>query len=74
MDVCWNDELQWLFCGFQFIYPMPRNDGFEFILMQFDGKDVQFTPLAMYQVQRALQKMQLQPQNQVEKGSVCVNK
>ena len=53
---------------------MPRNDGFEFILMQFDGKDVQFTPLAMYQVQRALQKMQLQPQNQVEKGSVCVNK
>ena len=56
MDVCWNDELQWLFCGFQFIYPMPRNDGFEFILMQFDGKDVQFTPLAMYQVQRALQK------------------
>lgn len=33
-----------------FIYPLPRDDGHEFILMQFDGKDVQFTPLAMYQM------------------------
>ncbi|KAK7100243.1 ATP synthase mitochondrial F1 complex assembly factor 1-like [Littorina saxatilis] len=33
-----------------FIFPLPRDDGFEFILMQFDGKDVQFTPLAMYQI------------------------
>ncbi|KAL8561746.1 hypothetical protein ACOMHN_026029 [Nucella lapillus] len=33
-----------------FIYPLPRDDGHEFILMQFDGKEVQFTPLAMYQM------------------------
>ncbi|XP_076441385.1 ATP synthase mitochondrial F1 complex assembly factor 1-like [Babylonia areolata] len=33
-----------------FIFPLPRDDGHEFILMQFDGKDVQFTPLAMYQM------------------------
>lgn len=33
-----------------FIFPLPRNDGFEFVLMQFDGKDVQFTSLAMYQI------------------------
>lgn len=33
-----------------FIVPLPHDDGFEFILMQFDGKDVQFTPLTMYQI------------------------
>ncbi|KAK7504085.1 hypothetical protein BaRGS_00004817 [Batillaria attramentaria] len=33
-----------------FVFPLPRNDGFEFMLMQFDGKDVQFTSLAMYQI------------------------
>ncbi|XP_061166231.1 ATP synthase mitochondrial F1 complex assembly factor 1-like [Saccostrea echinata] len=32
-----------------FIYPLPRNDGYEFILSQFDGSVIYFTPLAVYQ-------------------------
>ncbi|XP_062589108.1 ATP synthase mitochondrial F1 complex assembly factor 1-like, partial [Saccostrea cucullata] len=32
-----------------FIYPLPRNDGYEFILSQFDGNVIYFTPLAVYQ-------------------------
>jgi len=35
-----------------FVYPIPRNDGFEFILCQFDRNDVYFTPLSMFQVVR----------------------
>ncbi|XP_033737749.1 ATP synthase mitochondrial F1 complex assembly factor 1-like [Pecten maximus] len=35
-----------------FVYPLPRQDGFEFILSQFSGKDVYFTPLIMYQTQK----------------------
>lgn len=35
-----------------FVYPLPRQDGFEFILSQFNGKDVYFTPLIMYQTQK----------------------
>ncbi|KAK3602388.1 hypothetical protein CHS0354_026276 [Potamilus streckersoni] len=33
-----------------FIFPIPRNDGYEFILCQFYGKDVYFTPLGMFQL------------------------
>lgn len=32
-----------------FIYPLRRNDGYEFIFAQFNGKDIYFTPLQMYQ-------------------------
>nr|XP_022286943.1 ATP synthase mitochondrial F1 complex assembly factor 1-like [Crassostrea virginica] len=32
-----------------FIYPLPRDDGYEFILSQFDGNVIYFTPLAVYQ-------------------------
>nr|KAG5711712.1 hypothetical protein BaRGS_023476 [Batillaria attramentaria] len=39
-----------VFAVLKFVFPLPRNDGFEFMLMQFDGKDVQFTSLAMYQI------------------------
>lgn len=35
-----------------FVFPIPRDDGFEFILCQFDRNDVYFTPLAMFQVVR----------------------
>ncbi|OWF46326.1 ATP synthase mitochondrial F1 complex assembly factor 1-like [Mizuhopecten yessoensis] len=35
-----------------FVYPLPRQDGFEFILSQFNGKEVFFTPLIMYQTQK----------------------
>ncbi|CAL1546639.1 unnamed protein product [Lymnaea stagnalis] len=35
-----------------FLFPVPRPDGFEFILSQFDRSDVYFTPLAMFQVVR----------------------
>ncbi|KAL3868398.1 hypothetical protein ACJMK2_041209 [Sinanodonta woodiana] len=33
-----------------FIFPIPRNDGYEFILCQFYNKDVYFTPLGMFQL------------------------
>jgi ATP synthase F1 complex assembly factor 1 len=36
-------------CTFQFIYPLPRNDGYEFMMSQFDGNVIYFTPLAVYQ-------------------------
>ncbi|XP_041358746.1 ATP synthase mitochondrial F1 complex assembly factor 1-like [Gigantopelta aegis] len=32
-----------------FIYPLPREDGYEFLLSQISGNEVYFTPLAMYQ-------------------------
>lgn len=32
-----------------FIYPLPRGDGYEFILSQFDGNVIYFTPLVVYQ-------------------------
>jgi len=32
-----------------FIYPIPREQGYEFILQQWDGHDVHFTPLLAYQ-------------------------
>ncbi|RUS72893.1 hypothetical protein EGW08_019353 [Elysia chlorotica] len=35
-----------------FVYPIPRDDGFEFILSQFDRHDVYFTPLSMFQLVR----------------------
>ncbi|KAK3796945.1 hypothetical protein RRG08_032247 [Elysia crispata] len=35
-----------------FVYPVPREDGFEFILSQFDRHDVYFTPLSMFQLVR----------------------
>ncbi|XP_005098395.2 ATP synthase mitochondrial F1 complex assembly factor 1 [Aplysia californica] len=35
-----------------FVFPIPRDDGFEFILCQFDRHDVYFTPLAMFQMVR----------------------
>jgi hypothetical protein len=36
--------------SFQFLFTLPKGDGYEFYLCQFCGKDVYFTPLAMYQV------------------------
>ncbi|XP_053395060.1 ATP synthase mitochondrial F1 complex assembly factor 1-like [Mercenaria mercenaria] len=33
-----------------FIFTLPKGDGYEFYLCQFSGKDVYFTPLAMYQL------------------------
>jgi len=35
---------------FQFLLPLPKGDGYEFYFCQFNGKDVYFTPLSMYQV------------------------
>lgn len=35
-----------------FVYAIPREDGFEFILSQFDRHDVYFTPLSMFQLVR----------------------
>jgi len=35
-----------------FVFPIPRDDGFEFILCQFDRNDVYFTPLSMFQMVR----------------------
>jgi len=35
-----------------FVFPIPRDDGFEFMLCQFDRHDVYFTPLAMFQMVR----------------------
>jgi len=32
-----------------FIYPVPREQGYEFILQQWDGHDIHFTPLIAYQ-------------------------
>ena len=37
---------------FQFLYTLPKGDGFEFYLSQFGGKDVYFTSLGMYQVRQ----------------------
>lgn len=33
-----------------FLFPLPKGDGFEFYLCQFNGKDVYFTPLGMFQL------------------------
>lgn len=33
-----------------FLYTLPKGDGFEFYLCQFSGKNVYFTPLGMYQL------------------------
>lgn len=33
-----------------FLFTLPKGDGYEFYLCQFSGKDVYFTPLAMYQL------------------------
>lgn len=33
-----------------FIFPLPRDQGFEFFLLQFSGNTVHFTPLLCYQV------------------------
>ncbi|KAH9523694.1 ATP synthase mitochondrial F1 complex assembly factor 1 [Bulinus truncatus] len=33
-----------------FVYAIPRNEGYEFILSQFDKHDVYFTPLSMFQL------------------------
>lgn len=33
-----------------FLFPLPKGDGFEFYLCQFSGKDVYFTSLGMYQL------------------------
>uniref|UniRef100_A0A0B6ZSV3 ATP synthase mitochondrial F1 complex assembly factor 1 n=2 Tax=Arion vulgaris TaxID=1028688 RepID=A0A0B6ZSV3_9EUPU len=35
-----------------FVYPIRRDDGFEFILSQFDRNEVYFTPLGMFQLVR----------------------
>ncbi|BFY99627.1 hypothetical protein BsWGS_02667 [Bradybaena similaris] len=35
-----------------FVYPVRRDDGFEFILSQFDINEVYFTPLGMFQLVR----------------------
>ncbi|KAK0042581.1 ATP synthase mitochondrial F1 complex assembly factor 1 [Biomphalaria pfeifferi] len=35
-----------------FVYAIPRNEGFEFILSQFDQNDVYFTQLSMFQLVR----------------------
>ncbi|CAG5124144.1 unnamed protein product [Candidula unifasciata] len=35
-----------------FVYPVRRDDGFEFILSQFDRNEVYFTPLGMFQMVR----------------------
>jgi len=32
-----------------FVYPLPREQGYEFILQQWDGHDIHFTPLIAYQ-------------------------
>ncbi|KAL4236032.1 ATP synthase mitochondrial F1 complex assembly factor 1 [Mactra antiquata] len=33
-----------------FVFTLPKADGYEFYLCQFSGKDVYYTPLAMYQL------------------------
>lgn len=33
-----------------FLFPLPRSQGYEFIMCQFDGNSVHFTPLLYYQV------------------------
>ena len=35
---------------FQFLVALPRNQGYEFIMLQFNGNEVHFTPLISYQV------------------------
>lgn len=37
-----------------FIVPLPRSQGFEFFMLQFDGNTVHFTPLICYQVKKIL--------------------
>jgi len=34
----------------RFVYPLPRNEGYEFILSQWDGNEVHFTPLIAFQM------------------------
>lgn len=35
---------------FQFIFPLPRGQGYEFILSQFTENEIHYTPLISYQV------------------------
>lgn len=39
-----------MFCALQFVFPLPRDRGYEFILCQFSGHEAHFTPLINYQV------------------------
>ncbi|ELU15477.1 hypothetical protein CAPTEDRAFT_19411 [Capitella teleta] len=40
-------------CEFKtFIYPLPREQGYEFFVQQFDGHDCHFTPLIEYQTHK----------------------
>ena len=34
---------------FQFLFPLPRKEGYEFIVVQFEGKEAHFTTLINYQ-------------------------
>lgn len=36
-----------------FLLPLPRNEGYEFIVLQFEGNEVHFTPLISYQAYKA---------------------
>ena len=45
-----GDVFIWLFCHFQFLYPLPRQQGYEFMIQQFDGHMINFTPLIAFQV------------------------
>ncbi len=42
-------SLQKLIIFFQFLFPLPRKNGYEFILMQFSGNGAHFTTLINYQ-------------------------
>ena len=35
---------------FQFLFPLPRAQGYEFIVVQFEGKEAHFTSLINFQV------------------------
>jgi hypothetical protein len=40
----------YIYCVLQFVFPLPRDKGYEFILCQFSGHEAHFTPLINYQV------------------------
>jgi hypothetical protein len=42
--------LQTMFCVLQFVFPLPRDKGYEFFLCQFSDHEAHFTPLINYQV------------------------
>lgn len=41
-----------MFCVLQFLFPLPRDKGYEFILCQFSGHEAHFTSLINYQAHK----------------------